>query len=68
MKKQHIKLIDNKNFEPREGQCDGLMCCNKKSITHCPSLDYKYVPSSERLNKAFDILFDEVFRINYLKK
>ena len=37
MKKLHIKLIDNKKIEPKEGQCDGLMCSNKKSITHCPS-------------------------------
>lgn len=40
IKKLHIKLIDNKNFEPKEGQCDGLMCSNKKSITHCPSFGF----------------------------
>lgn len=63
MEKLHIKLIDNKNFVPKEGQCDGLMCSNKKSITHCPSFGYEYVPSSEDLiNKAFDILFEEVIK------
>ncbi len=41
MEKLHIKLIDNKNFVPKEGQCDDLMCSNKKSITHCPSFGIK---------------------------
>ena len=68
MKKLHIKLIDDTTFEPKEGQCDDLMCSNKKSITHCPSLDYKELNSPERLSKAFKILFDEMFRINNLKK
>jgi hypothetical protein len=67
MDKLHIKLIDNKHFEPKEGQCDGLMCSNKKSITHCPSLCYEELNSSEKLDKAYDILFDEVFRIINLK-
>jgi hypothetical protein len=67
MSKLHIKLIDQENFVPKEGQCDGLMCSNKKSITHCPSLCYETVESNEKLNKAFDILFEEVFRSNGLK-
>ncbi len=41
MNKLHDKLIDHKNFEPREGQCDDLACSNKRSITHCPSLGFK---------------------------
>jgi hypothetical protein len=40
MDKLHIKLIDSFKFEPREGQCDDLVCSNKKSITHCPSLGF----------------------------
>lgn len=65
MKKLHIKLIDNKNFEPKEGQCDDLMCSNKKSVTHCPSFGYKHIASSENvIDKAFDILFDEVLKFN----
>lgn len=65
MKKLHAKLIDNKTFEPKEGQCDDLACSNKKSITHCPSLSYKYVvpPSEDIINKAFDLLFEEVMKI-----
>jgi hypothetical protein len=68
IKKLHIKPIDNKNLEPKEGQCDGLMCSNKKSITHCPSFGYEYIESSEKLDKAFDILFDEVYKIINLEK
>ena len=65
MKKLHIKLIDNKKIEPKEGQCDGLMCSNKKSITHCPSLDYKYIASSNyEVDRAFDLLFEEVMKLN----
>ncbi len=66
MNKLHKRLIDNKKFEPKEGQRD-LLCSNKKS-SRCPSLSYEYIESSEKLNKAFDILFDEVFRINNLTK
>lgn len=54
MNKQHIKLIDNKNFEPREGQCDSLMCCNKKSITHCPSLGF--INNNDSEDVALDYL------------
>ena len=65
MSKLHIKLIDEKTFEPKEGQCDDLMCSNKESITHCPSLDYKCEnPSEEKINKAFEILFEEVMKID----
>ena len=40
MDRLHTKLIDSFKFEPREGQCDDLVCSNKKSITHCPSLGF----------------------------
>ena len=49
METLHIKLIDSKNFEPKEGQCDDLMCSNKKSITHCPSFGF-YNNSSENVS------------------
>lgn len=65
MNKLHDKLIDHKNFEPREGQCDDLACSNKRSITHCPSLGYEYVTPTyeDAIDKAFDILFEEVMKI-----
>jgi hypothetical protein len=64
MSKLHAKLIDPNQFEPKEGQCDDFACSNKKSIPHCPSLDYKCVtPSEDMVNKAFDILFEEVMKI-----
>jgi len=65
MNELHAKLIDSKRFEPGEGQCDDLACSNKKSITHCPSLDYKYVASSNyEVDRAFDVLFEEVMKLN----
>jgi hypothetical protein len=65
MDELHIKLIDQQNFEPKEGQCDDLMCSNKRSITHCPSLDYKYVASlGPEVDRAFDLLFEEVMKLN----
>jgi len=65
MNELHTKLIDPIQFEPKEGQCDDFVCSNKKSITHCPSFGYKYVsPSSEdMIDKAFDLLFEEVMKI-----
>lgn len=49
-----------KSFESEEGQRE-LLCSNKGS-TRCPSLAYEYVESQESLDKAFDILFEEVLR------
>lgn len=65
MNKLHAKLIDSQNLEPKEGQCDDLACSNKKSITHCPSLDYKYIASSgNEVDRAFDMLFEETIKLN----
>lgn len=65
MNELHAKLIDSNQFEPKEGQCDDFACSNNKSITHCPSFGYEYVPSSDNaVDKAFDILFEEVIKIN----
>ncbi len=64
MNKLHAKLIDSNQFEPKEGQCDDFACSNKKSITHCPSLDYKCItPSEDMVDKAFDLLFEEVMKL-----
>jgi hypothetical protein len=65
MNKLHAKLIDPIKFEPKEGQCDDFACSNKKSITHCPSFGYEYVtpPSEEQVNRAFDLLFEEILKI-----
>jgi len=64
MERLHINsIIDNNNLEPKEGQRD-LMCSNKESI-RCPSLDYKYVTASNNeVDKAFDLLFEEVMKLN----
>lgn len=63
MRKLHNKLIIDKKFVPKEGQRD-LLCSNKESI-RCPSLDYKYIPSSEDVvDRVFDLLFEEVMKSN----
>lgn len=67
MSKLHAKLIEPNQFEPKEGQCDDFACSNNKSISHCPSLGYEYISttdSEENINKAFDILFNEIKSIN----
>ncbi len=68
MDELHINSICDKNFfEPKKGQRD-LMCSNKESH-RCPFLDYKYVASLENnVDKAFDILFEEVIKIDYGKE
>jgi hypothetical protein len=47
------------NFEPKEGQ-SGLLCGNKK-LSDCPSLRYNFIENNEKLNKAFDLIFEEAF-------
>lgn len=55
-------LISEKNLEPKEGQRE-LLRSSKNSL-RCPSLDYNYIASSEEIiNKAFDLLFEEVIKI-----
>lgn len=70
MNELHKKLISDQKFVPKEGQRD-FLCSNKESL-RCPSLDYKYVESSKEIvDKAFDILFEEIFNItknNYGQK
>lgn len=63
----HANSISDQIFVPKEGQRD-LACSNKESL-RCPSLDYKYIASSESvIDKAFDLLFEEVMKINYGKE
>lgn len=63
MNKLHNKLILDNEIVPKEGQ-RGLLCSNNESI-RCPSLDYKYItPSSCEVDKAFDVLFEEVMKLN----
>ena len=65
MKELHERLIDNINFEPKEGQRGNLSCSNEGKSIRCPSLDYKYVASSEyEVERAFDLLFEEVMKLN----
>lgn len=61
IKKQHnsFKSI-GKKVDPKEGE-RRLLCCNKANV-RSPSLEYEYLPHSEKLNKAFDILFEEVIK------
>jgi hypothetical protein len=56
-------LISYQNFEPKEGQRKLLR--SSKDLIRCPSLDYKYVVSSElEVDRAFDILFEETMKLN----
>lgn len=50
MNELHAKLIDHKNFEPKEGQCDDFACSNKRSITHCPSFGSNQTLSKDTLD------------------
>jgi hypothetical protein len=59
LKKLHNKSIHDQIFVPKEGQ-RGLLCSNKKSC-RCPSLVYEYIEDQEKLDKAFDFLFEQLF-------
>ena len=62
MEGQHDKPLNDINFVPKEGQRD-LLCCNKKSF-RCPSLSYEHVELQGNIDKAFDLLFEEVIKIS----
>lgn len=53
--------IIGENVESKEGE-RGPLCSNKANV-RSPFLDYSFVASPEKLDKAFDILFDEVAKI-----
>jgi hypothetical protein len=52
------KKLNNDDFVPKEGQ-RGFLCSNNQSF-RCPSLSYKFSANEEKLNKAFNLLFEEV--------
>ena len=66
MSKLHKGQYDVQKIEPKGGQ-RGLLCSNKASF-RCPSLSYEQSKSSGNLNRAFDLLFEEVMRIRKIKK
>lgn len=57
--------IDDNRIKLKKGQ-RGLLSSNKSSY-RCPFLRYNYIESPDNLNKAFEILFEEVMRIRNLK-
>jgi hypothetical protein len=59
MTELHNKSISEK-IVPKEGQRD-LLCSNNLSL-RCPSLCYQYTASEENLNRAYEILFEEVLK------
>gem|GEM_PF-6377509 len=62
MNRQHNKPVNGNCFEDKEEQ-RGLLCCSKRSF-RCSSLCYHYKESPERLERAFDILFEVVLGID----
>lgn len=67
LKSDRINTLHNnskhREFSDHKKGQSGLLCSNKE-LCDCPSLCYEYVESSERLNKAFDIVFEEVLLIS----
>ena len=61
MDKLHNELT-SKQIESKDLQRDIL--CSNENLSRCPSLYYNYIASSEEnINKAFDILFEEVIKM-----
>lgn len=52
--------IGREKVESKEGE-RGLLSSNKAN-TRFPSLNYNYIENSECLDRAFDILFDQVIK------
>jgi hypothetical protein len=62
MNKLGKSLISNNKFELKEGQRKLLP--SSKDLIRCPSLSYEHTPSSEdKVDKAFDLLFEEIIRL-----
>ena len=67
MNKLRKSLISNIKIVPKKGQRKLLR--SSKDLIRCPFLDYKYIPLLENnVDKAFDILFEEVMKIDYGKE
>jgi hypothetical protein len=61
MSNLHNKLIDNEKIKSEE---ERDLLCRENRLQDYPSLNYKYVESSEnKVDKAFDILFEEMAKI-----
>jgi len=57
------EYIDSKNVESsKEGKSPPLS--SNKAHERFPFLNYTCIPNPEKLNKAFDILFEEVLKNN----
>lgn len=63
MSEQHKchENTENIGIESKEGERRRL-CCNNVG-NRSPSLEYEYIPSLEKLDAAFNILFEEVIKI-----
>lgn len=64
MKSQHKKQSTEYFFDPKKGELVSL-CCNKESVGS-PFLVYTYVEDQTGLNRAFDILFEELLASDLL--
>jgi len=60
MKKLDKSLINDQVIVPKEEQRELLS--NNKAPARCSSLGYNAIESTNKLNRAFDILFEEVFK------
>ena len=61
MRKLHKSHRDTKNVEPPKGQRVPL--CSNGVSSRCPTLRYNHVEGKpENINRAFDVLFEEVMR------
>ena len=66
MTELHNKLNNSHIIVPKEGQrC--LLCSNKK-LCRCPFLGYEQVEDDNKLNQAFDLLFDSLLKNDYANK
>lgn len=61
MESQRKNQITESDFHAKKGEL-GFLCCNKESVGS-PFLVYTYIEDETRLNRAFDILFEELLAI-----
>lgn len=61
MKELHDKSVSESSNKLKGGQ-PGLLCSNKKS-EGCPPFSYQYEPNEDNLNRAFEILFNAIKRL-----
>lgn len=63
MKKLH-KIITGKGKRNIIKGEQRIISCSNKAVSHCSPLIYEYIESFEKLEKGFNILFEEVIKIN----